>query len=83
MAAKPTVPVAKDKRSKMIGSLFRRAREAKGITLRKLAEDMGCSVNTIRWHEAGHTLFRADQLKTAAHAMRVRVADLLVKRVGK
>jgi transcriptional regulator with XRE-family HTH domain len=49
-----------------LGRLFRMAREAAGMTLRQVAHDMGMSINTIRWHEAGTRCLRSDDLIAAA-----------------
>jgi transcriptional regulator with XRE-family HTH domain len=60
-----------------LGAMFRRAREGAGISLRGISKDMGMSINTIRWHEAGHRSLRADDLMVAAKIIGCRVLDLI------
>ena len=45
-----------------LGENFKLYRRFKGITLRDLGNAIGLSVNTIRQHEAGARLFRADDM---------------------
>ena len=61
-----------------LGKLFREAREHSGVTLRQLAERMGMSINTIRWHEAGTRCIRVDDLVMAARMMGVP-PDILIR----
>lgn len=76
-ARNQTVPVPKDEESARLGALFREAREAKEVGLKRMAEALGVSVNTIRWHEAGDTLMRADTVRKAADFLGVTAGSLL------
>jgi transcriptional regulator with XRE-family HTH domain len=60
-----------------LGRYFRHYREAANITLRDMAERMGMSINTIRWHEAGLRLLRVPEIWKAADILGVTPDRLL------
>lgn len=65
---------------KALGELFRAKRTQKGISLKAMAQMMRCSINTIRWHEAGGRSLRADELVQAASLMGCSPTILMLKR---
>lgn len=60
-----------------LGRYFRHYREAANITLRDMAERMGMSINTIRWHEAGIRLLRVPEIWRASAILGVTPDRLL------
>lgn len=72
-----TKPEARGALEERIGSAFRSARVEAGISLMDMANALGCSINTVRWHEAGARLFRADDIVRAASIMDVPPDTLL------
>lgn len=60
-----------------LGRRLRSLREGAGMSLRQFASSVGVCVNTVRRHEAGNMMLRADDLISAADALRVRPAALL------
>lgn len=66
-----TRPEAASAENAALGARFREVRRARKVYLRPLAEALGCSINSIRWMEAGARMMRADQLVKAAHIMGV------------
>lgn len=64
---------------KALGELFRAKRTEKGISLKSMAQMMRCSINTIRWHEAGGRILRADELVQAAKFMGCSPTSLMLK----
>jgi transcriptional regulator with XRE-family HTH domain len=64
-------------RAVRIGEQLRNAREKQGIGLRPMAAALGISVNTLRAHETGYCLLRADRIVTAAEFMGVEPGALL------
>lgn len=73
-----TKPVKGSIFQQMIGEKFLRARAARGVTLKTLSEQMKCSINTIRWHEAGDRCLRADTLVKAATVIGCCPTDLIL-----
>ena len=74
---KSTVPVAASDDLAALGARFKEVRRAHKVYLRPLAQAMDCSVNYIRWHEAGARMMRVDQLVAAARVIGVDPAELL------
>ena len=66
-----------DPTSVQLGKAFRYYREAANLTLRDMAERMGMSINTIRYHEAGMRLLRLPDIWRAAHVLGVTADRLL------
>ncbi|CAB4180383.1 HTH_XRE domain containing protein [uncultured Caudovirales phage] len=60
-----------------LGKLFADVRTSKGVGLRKMAAALEVSVNTVRWHEAGHRSLRADLIVRAARVIRVTPGRLI------
>lgn len=61
----------------MLGRLFVQRRQAAGVSQEQMTAHLGCSINTLRWHEAGARALRADQLVLAAELLRCEPADLV------
>jgi transcriptional regulator with XRE-family HTH domain len=59
-------PVPLDSANRAMGEAFRLARKRAGFGLREASEQLGVSINTIRWHEAGSHMMRADTVRKAA-----------------
>lgn len=72
-----TRPVPLGEKEARIGAAFRAAREAKGVFLADLAAALSCSINSIRWHEAGARMMRTDDLIRAAEVLGLPTSDLL------
>lgn len=62
-----------------LGQRFRDAREARGISLRDLADGMKVAVYLIRRHEAGALMLRLDKLHDAAACLGVEIEELVKK----
>lgn len=77
-----TKPVAAGPVEQALGVLFREVRKRQKIRLIDLSEGLGCSVNTIRWHEAGARMLRTDDLVRCANIMGVE-ASLLTDTTAK
>lgn len=60
-----TIPVAKGDLEAAIGAAFKAARVAKGLSLLDTCKALGVSQNTVRWHEAGHTIMGPEPLFAA------------------
>ena len=75
-----TIPLATSPENAALGSRFRDVRRRQKVYLRPLAEALGCSLNTVRWHEAGARMLRLDQVVQAASIMGVDAAELLPTR---
>ena len=75
-----TVPLATSPENAALGSRFREVRRRQKVYLRPLADALGCSLNTVRWHEAGARMLRLDQVVQAAGIMGVDAAELLPPR---
>ena len=70
-------PVARGEMEAGIGARFRSIRKASRVSLKPLAVHLECSVNTVRWHEAGARMMRADLIVRAAQFMKVNPQELL------
>lgn len=70
-------PVARGEMEAGIGARFREIRKSCKVSLKPLAEHLECSVNTVRWHEAGARMMRADLIVRAAQFMKVNPQELL------
>lgn len=70
-------PVARGEMEAGIGARFREIRKSCKASLKPLAEHLECSVNTVRWHEAGARMMRADLIVRAAQFMKVNPQELL------
>jgi transcriptional regulator with XRE-family HTH domain len=79
MATKPT---ATSPENAALGARFKEVRRRQKVWLRPLAEQLGCSLNTIRWHEAGDRMLRLDQVVQAARIMGVQPSELLPPQEG-
>lgn len=74
-----TKPIPGNKDQVALGAVFRAKRSEAGVTQEQIKAALGCSINTVRWHEAGARSLRADQLVTAARVMRCDPKDLMVE----
>ncbi len=72
-----TIPVPKGDVEARLGEAFRAVRRSRSVWLRDLAKVLSVSVNTIRWHENGARMMRADVLVRAAEHMGVEPRLLL------
>lgn len=59
-----------------LGARFREVRKRQKVRLLDLSEGLSCSVNTIRWHEAGARMLRTDDLVRCANIMGVDPSEL-------
>lgn len=80
--SRPTMPQARGEFEAALGARFREVRKRQKVWLVPLAKALGCSVNTIRWHEYGARMLRADLLVRAAEFMNVPHEDLIGTKVG-
>ena len=60
-----------------LGQRFREVRKRQKVTLIDLSKHLGCSINTVRWHEAGARMLRADDIVRCAEFMRVDPFELV------
>lgn len=60
-----------------LGAQFRTVRRRQKVWLKELSRRLECSVNTIRWHEAGARMMRADMLVRAAEVIGVQPQELM------
>lgn len=60
-----------------LGAQFRTVRRRQKVWLKELSRRLDCSVNTIRWHEAGARMMRADMLVRAAEIIGVPPHELM------
>lgn len=60
-----------------LGAQFRSVRRRQRVWLKELSRRLDCSVNTIRWHEAGARMMRADMLVRAAEIIGVPPQELM------
>lgn len=60
-----------------MGERFKDVRRSRKVWLAPLAEALGVSINTIRWHEAGARPMRSDLIVRAAEVIGVPAGDLL------
>lgn len=72
-----TVPTPKGEFEARLGETFRVIRRSRSVWLRDLAKVLGVSVNTIRWHENGARMMRADLIVKAAEHMGIEPGVLL------
>lgn len=72
-----TRPIPAGELEERLGAAFRAARLAAGVTLDEMARRLDCSVNTVRWHEGGARMLRADNLIRAASIIGCDPAILL------
>lgn len=76
-STRSATPVPRGDMEVSIGARFRKNREDQGVSLVPLAKHLGCSVNTVRWHEAGARMMRADLIVRAANFMGISPQELL------
>lgn len=72
-----TRPVPASDDHAIIGRKMREKRVAANVSVMKLARALNVSVNTVRWHEAGARLLRADDLVIAASVLGCKPSDLI------
>lgn len=60
-----------------LGAIFRLRRKTACVTLAQLAAELSCSINTIRFHEAGERIMRADQIVRAAGIFGCQHSELM------
>lgn len=72
-----TRPKARGDIEAALGERFREVRRSHRVWLKDLAARLECSVNTIRWHEAGARSMRADMLVRAAQVIGVPPSELM------
>lgn len=75
--ARRFAPVASSDANRVIGEAFRVARERKRVSLLNLSREIDCSVNMLRWHEAGARMLRVDLVYAAARALDADLRTLL------
>lgn len=73
-----TIPQSKGELETALGAQFRETRRANHVWLRELSRQLGVSVNTVRWHEAGARMMRADLIVRAAEIIGVSASELVV-----
>jgi transcriptional regulator with XRE-family HTH domain len=81
-ASTPKKLVAKGETERALGAQFRAVRRRQKCWLLDLSSALKCSVNTIRWHEAGARMMRADMIVRAATVMGVSPDELLIEYVA-
>lgn len=72
-----TKPLPRGQVEAALGEKFRVVRRQHKVWLKDLAQHLGCSVNTVRWHEAGARMMRADMLVKAADFIGVPPGQLM------
>ena len=72
-----TVPIPEGEFEEALGQRLRYERRAKGVWLRDLARELGVSVNTVRWHEAGARLMRLDLVVRSAQIIGIHPSRLI------
>lgn len=72
-----TKPQPKGEVEIALGEQFRTVRRRQRVWLRDLAAKLDCSVNTLRWHEAGARMMRAEMIVKAAEFMGVPPEELI------
>lgn len=60
-----------------LGAQFRDVRRRQKVWLKELSRSLGCSVNSIRWHEAGARSMRVEMLVRAAQVIGVHPRELI------
>lgn len=73
-----TRPVPAGEVEVALGRRFREVRKRQNVRLVDVATSLGCSINTVRWHEAGARMLRTDDLVRCAVIMGVDPAELTV-----
>lgn len=73
-----TKPVPAGEVEVSLGRRFREVRKRQKVRLLDLSQALGCSINTVRWHEAGARMLRTDDLVRCAGVMGVDPAELTV-----
>ena len=73
-----TKPIPAGEVEVALGRRFREVRKRQKVRLMDLADALSCSVNTIRWHEAGARMLRTDDLVRCARVMGVEPSELTV-----
>lgn len=71
-----TKPIPAGDVEQALGQRFREVRKRQKVRLVDLASGLQCSINTIRWMEAGARMLRTDDLVRAARIMGVDPAEL-------
>jgi len=72
-----TTPVPRSDLEERLGAQFRNERKRNRVLLRDLAKALGVSVNTVRWHEYGARLMRADLIVRSAQIIGVDPCALI------
>jgi transcriptional regulator with XRE-family HTH domain len=70
-------PMARGEVERALGERFRAVRRRQKCWLADLSKALDCSINTIRWHEAGARMMRADMIVRAAAFMGVEPDELV------
>lgn len=70
-------PMARGEVERALGERFRAVRRRQKCWLADLSKALDCSINTIRWHEAGARMMRADMIVRAAAVMGVEPDELV------
>ncbi|CAB4122665.1 HTH_XRE domain containing protein [uncultured Caudovirales phage] len=65
----PTKPIPRGEVEIELGERFRRVRKSCGMSLAELSLGLKCSINTLRWHEAGARPLRVDEIVRSAEIM--------------
>lgn len=72
-----TVPQSASDLHSKLGGLFRDKRRAAGVSQEDMIAHLGCSINKLRWHEAGARCLRADDIVRAAELLRCEPGELI------
>ena len=72
-----TTPIPAGDLEQRLGAHFRMIRKQRKVSLIALAEGLNCSINTIRWHEAGSRMLRLDDVVRAAELLGVSHEKIL------
>ena len=78
-----TVPQIASDIHAQLGKLFREKRRAAGVSQEDMIAHLGCSINKLRWHEAGARSLRADDLVRAAELLKCEPGELIQDGWGK
>lgn len=65
-----------------LGAQFRSVRRRQKVWLKELSRRLECSVNSIRWHEAGARSMRTEMLVRAAQVIGVHPRELIPEGVN-
>jgi len=71
-----TKPVPAGEVEQALGRRFREVRKRQKIRLVDIASGLQCSINSVRWHEAGARMLRTDDLVRCARIMGVDPSEL-------